>query len=102
MEIKKNEVFKKVAPFFPELKTIMEADNESLEAATPVPKESTSASVKIGPIKPTIQAKGMCVPQQKKLPEPSAQKPQIKILKNSVSGKKEEKTAKRSTTPNDS
>lgn len=100
--MKKNEVFKNVAPLVPELKAVTESEIESSENHNP--GTTTSASIKVGPIKPSIQSKGMCNPQQKKLIvlDPTTQKPQIKLSKNPMTGKKEEKLLKANITPKDS
>jgi len=96
LEIKKQEIFKKVPPIVSESKSIVETE---VDVPNPVPSE---ASIKVGSIKPSFQPKGMGVPIQKKLNDPNAQKIPIKILKNTIVGKKEEKSNKRSTTPKDS
>jgi hypothetical protein len=96
LEIKKQEVFKKVAPLFPELRSIVETE---VDVPNPVPSE---ASIKVGSIKPSFQPKGMGAPAQKKTNDSNTQKIPIKLSKNTMVGKKEEKPNKRSITPKDS
>lgn len=86
-------MFKKVAPLFPELKTIMETESEAQETPNPVPAET---SIKVGSIKPTLQHRGMGISGQKKPGETAWQKAPIKLSKNTIGGKKDDK---RSNTP---
>jgi hypothetical protein len=74
----------------------METESEVLEVNNPV---SNEASIKVGSIKPTIQHKGMGIPGQRRLIDPNAQKIQIKLSKNTVGNKKDDKTYKLSNTP---
>jgi len=66
----------------------METEGEVLEANNPMLNE---ASIKVGSIKSTMQHKGMGISGQRKLVDPNSQKIQIKLSKNTIGGKKEEK-----------